>query len=207
VGKPLRLLIYDRTCPGRGLRPGLSRAWHLGHGLYRALGRLDDACAAATWAEALDWLLERSSAERIAEVQFWGHGQWGQVLIGTERLDAGALVRGHELHARLARLRGRMEPGDGGLWWFRSCETFGGARGQAFARAWTAFFGCRAAGHTHVIGVWQSGLHALRPGEAPTWPADEGLPPGDPAPRVALPSRPGAPNTISFLQGRIPAGF
>jgi hypothetical protein len=204
---PLRLLVYDRTCTGRPLRPGLSRAWRLGHGLYRALGRVDGACAAASWGEALDWLNHRGGPARIAEIQFWGHGQWGQVLINGERLDAGALEPGHEHQGRLARLRERMLPGDGGLWWFRSCETFGGAHGHAFATAWTRFFGCRAAGHTHVIGVWQSGLHSLRPGQAPGWSADEGLPPGDPAPRTALPSRPGAPNTISFLHGRVPVGF
>jgi hypothetical protein len=207
VGKPLRLLIYDRTCDGGAWRPGLSLAWQLGNGLYRALGRVDDACGAASWAEALDWLDARGAAAGIAEIQFWGHGRWGEVLIDGEPLDAGALLPGHPHHARLARLRARMRQGDGGLWWFRTCETFGGARGQAFATAWTRFFGCRAAGHTHVIGVWQSGLHSLRPGQTPAWPADEGLPPGDPAPRSALPSRPGAPNTISFLHGRIPAGF
>ena len=203
MGKPLRLLVYDRTCAGGPLRPGLSRAWQIGHGLYRALGRVDGACAAASWGEALDWLNERGTDASIAEIQFWGHGQWGQVLIDGERLDAGALARGHEHQPRLARLRGRMLPGDDGLWWFRTCETFGGARGHAFATAWTRFFGCRAAGHTHVIGFWQSGLHSLLPAQEPGWSVAEGVRGGTSAAR----SWPGAPNTITCFHGRVPAGF
>ena len=38
------------------------------------------------------------------------------------------------------------------------------AAGHDFARAWTDFFGSRAAGHTFIIGYWQSGLHTLAPG-------------------------------------------
>ena len=205
--KPLRLLVYDRTCTGRGPLPGLSHAWHLGRGLYTALGRCDGACAATSWGEALDWLAGVRPDAPIAEIQFWGHGQWGQIQIAQEHLDASALLPGHVHHARLLRVRERLLPGADGLWWFRTCETFGAARGHAFARAWTRFFGCRAAGHTHVIGAWQSGLHSLLPGAEPSWSAGEGLPPGESEPRVALPSRRGAPNTITFLHGRIPAGF
>ncbi|MET0405724.1 MAG: hypothetical protein ABW123_25110, partial [Cystobacter sp.] len=87
-------------------------------------------------------------------------------------------------------------------------ETFGTARGHAFARAWTRFFGCRAAGHTYVIGPWQSGLHSLGPGEEPTWSVAEGLPPdgGDTA-RTARMSGRREPNTITCLHGEIPPGF
>jgi hypothetical protein len=100
----------------------------------------------------------------------------------------------------LHRIRARLVPGQDALWWFRTCDTFGTAKGQDFARAWTRFFGCRAAGHTHRIGVWQSGLHTLLPGAEPAWSTSEGLTPsGTPAP-----SRAGLPNTVSFLQGRIP---
>jgi hypothetical protein len=140
-------------------------------------------------------------------VQFWGHGRWGQARIGDDVLDAAALRPGHPLHERLVRLRARMLGGREGLWWFRTCETFGRAAGHAFAAAWTRFLGCRAAGHTYVIAGWQSGLHSLLPGEEPRWPLDEGLPPGDPAPATALRSHARAPNTISFLHGHIPDGY
>jgi hypothetical protein len=187
--------------------PGLTRAWQVGRGLYRALGRLDGALGAASWGEALDWLGTYRPEQRIAEVQFWGHGQWGLARLGAEQLDESALDAGYIHHARLRRIAGRLLPGDQGLWWFRTCETFGTDRGQAFARAWTGFLGCRAAGHTYVIGVWQSGLHSLRPGEAPTWSIDEGLRSDERRLAFALSSRPGAPNTITCLHGQVPAGF
>src|SRR5262249_1806712 len=126
---------------------------------------LDGGLGVASWGEALDWLAEVEPGARVAEIQFWGHGQWGQACFAGEPIDESALTPGHEHHGRLARVRERMLPGAEGLWWFRCCDTFGTPRGQAFARAWTRFFGCRAAGHTHVIGVWQSGLHSLLPGE------------------------------------------
>jgi hypothetical protein len=205
--RPLRLLVFDRTCRGGWLRPGLSHAWAAGRHLYGALGRLDDARGVASWAEALDWLGGVSSGAPIAEIQFWGHGRWGRVLVGGEALDVGALAPGHPHHDRLCRVRERLLPGDAGLWWFRTCETFGTAAGHGFARAWTRFFRCRAAGHTYVIGAWQSGLHALRPGEEPRWSLTEGLPPGQVDPPLAARSGPGKPNTITCFHGRIPEGF
>ncbi len=199
----LRLMIYDRSCPRPWFLPGLSQVWGAGRHLYRALGRLDASRGVASWGEALDWLAAVEAP--IDEIQFWGHGRWGLARVGDETLDARALAPGHPLHDRLARVRDRLAPGGEALWWFRTCETFGTARGQTFARAWTRFFGCRAAGHTFRIGAWQSGLHGLRPGELPGWSPGEGVKEG-PTP-ASLDSRPGAPNTITFLHGQIPAGF
>ena len=103
-------------------------------------------------------------------------------------------------------LRERLAPG--ALVWFRTCETFGGAAGHDFARAFTDFFGCRAAGHTFIIGYWQSGLHLLEPGQAPHWDASEGLAKGTPErPELAAWSAMGAPNTISCMTGRVPDGW
>jgi hypothetical protein len=209
VERGLRLLIYDRTCRGRHGLPGLSHAWGMGRHLYRGLGRIDAAFGAGSWGEALAWLIEVQAPGPIAEVQFWGHGHFGQALVAGEALDARALTPGHRHHEALARVRDRMLPGEAGLWWFRTCETFGGGQGHAFARAWADFFGCRAAGHTHVIGIWQSGLHSLLPGSAPSWSRDEGVALTDTGSTRAagLPSHPGAPNTVSFLTGRIPVGY
>lgn len=207
--RPLRLLVYDRTCSGAApLVPGLSRAWWAGSGLYRALGRLDRARGVSSWAEALDWLASfgAGSGARLAEVQFWGHGRWGSARIGSEVLDASVLDEGHVHRERVRRVAERLLPGEQGLWWFRTCETFGTSRGQAFARVWAAALGCRVAGHTFVIGAWQSGLHSLLPGAEPTWSSDEGVP-GTADPRMALPSRPRAPNTITCFHGKIPAGY
>jgi hypothetical protein len=204
---PLRLLVHDRTCRGQPMLPGLSHAWGAGSALYRGLGRLDASFGAASWAEALDWLATVGAGAPIAEVQFWGHGKWGRALIDRDVLDERTLTPGHPDHARLLAVRERLLPGDQGLWWFRTCETFGAAAGHRFASAFTRFLGCRAAGHTYVIGFVQSGLHSLAPGATPAWSLDEGLPPGLASPDKALASAFTAPNTVTCLHGRIPPGY
>jgi hypothetical protein len=206
VAAPLRLLIFDRTCRGPRFLPGLSHAWRAGNQLYRGLGRLDAGFGAAGWDEALGWLAGFGGEVPIAEIQFWGHGRWGNVRLGDQVLDRRALQPGHPWQPALDRVRSRLLPGADGLWWFRSCETFGTTAGHEFATAWTRFFGCRAAGHTHVIGFWQSGLHALLPGATPHWSAGEGVRSGATA-DIAQASRPGAPNTITCFHGRVPEGF
>jgi hypothetical protein len=201
--QPLRLLIYDRTCDGRHGLPGLSAAWRGGALLYRARGLLDGVCAAASWQEAFGFLHEQSAERAISEVQFWGHGKWGDARIGSEVLDERALLRSHPLYAALGSLRSRLAPD--ALWWFRTCETFGADRGQRFARVWADFLGSRAAGHTYVIGFWQSGLHLLAPGARPDWSPDEGLMQGSAAvPERARWSLPAEPNTITCLRGTLP---
>jgi hypothetical protein len=205
----LRLMIYDRTCmTGNGV-PGLTLSWRVGGWLYGRLGRLDSWSGAATWEEALNWLATVGRPDPIAEIQYWGHGQWGEVLLDHQSLDATAVAPPNPHCEALGAIRDRLIPGGDALWWFRTCSTFGTVRGHAFARAWSRFFGCRVAGHTFVIGPFQSGLHTLRPGAKPGWPVDEGVPApvnGVPATRALWSAR-SAPNTISCLQGRIPAQF
>jgi len=204
----LRLVIYDRTCKGPGPGPGLSHGWFLGSALYRLTGRIDRFRAVSGWREALEWLASFAPGLEIQEVQFWGHGKWGCALIGREPLDETALEPGHPLHAPLHRIRDRMSHDS--LWWFRTCETFGAAPGHRFAKAWANFFGCRAAGHTYVIGPLQSGLHTLMPGEEPDWPLEEGLRRGTDVRRPtgqALISAPWSPNTITCLETSIPERY
>lgn len=207
VAAPLRLLVFDATCRGTGVLPGLSHAWSAGSLLYRGLSRLDRARGVADFAEALSWLAEVEPGRSIGEIQLWGHGKWGELRLGAERLDLEAFARRHPHHASLAKVRARLA-GPEALVWLRTCETFGAAAGLRFAGALTDFFGCRAAGHTYVIGAWQSGLHRLEPGHAPDWSATEGLCEGTASvPVRALASSPVAPNTITFLDGAIPDGF
>ena len=199
----LRLMVYDRTASaGRGL----TLSWRVGGWLYGELGRFDAWHGARSWNDALAWLGGHRAPEPIAEIQFWGHGRWGCAKLDGVPLSVEALAPGHPLHPALATIRARMVPGEG-LWWFRTCETFGRAEGQGFARAWSRFFHCRAAGHTYVIGPFQSGLHCLGPGDEPRWPVDEGLPKDGSDAKAARWSTPGAPNTISFLHGKIPPGY
>lgn len=204
---PLRLMVYDRTCTGRGPLPGLSHAWWTGARLYQAVGRLDAHRGVGSWSEALSWLAEIQPERPIAEVQYWGHGKWGLARVDREALDTTALKSRSALRPLLDRVRARLI-GSGALWWFRTCETFGARPGHAFARGFSDLMGCRAAGHTYIIGHWQSGLHTIDPGQAPHWPDDEALLEGTPdAPSRARWSRLSAPNTITCFHGRIPAGF
>ncbi len=195
-------MVYDATWVGRASQVGLTSSWIAGGALYRALGRLDHVYGARSWEDALAWLCSVEPSRPISEVQYWGHGRFGRALIARDVLDKRALDDpAHPRHDDLAALRDRLT-GDA-LVWFRTCETFGRPEGHAFAAAWTRFFERRAAGHTYVIGPFQSGLHSLSPGQAPSWSVDEGV--GEDG--KALMSSPGAPHTITCLHGAVPAGW
>jgi len=203
--RPLRLVVYDATQRARPPR-ALGLAWQLGTHLYRGLGRIDAAYGAQSFEDAFDWLACHAAERSIAELQFWGHGRWGRALIDGESLDRSVLSPAHRLNAGLAGFRERLIPG--ALVWFRTCETLGAHQGQDFARALGDYLGARIAGHTFVIGYFQSGLHSLAPGASPDWAPAEGLCRGTPeAPEAALSSRRGLPNTVTCLDGRIPDGF
>ncbi|RMG17301.1 MAG: hypothetical protein D6729_09150 [Deltaproteobacteria bacterium] len=200
-------MIYDRTCRGWGPLPGLTHSWIAGGWLYRALGRLDAYRGFERWSDALEWLAGYAPERPISEVQYWGHGTWGTLLMDRKPLDRRALRPGHPLSPLLRTLRSRL-CGARALWWFRTCETFGARPGHDFARAWVDFFGTRAAGHTFIIGPWQSGLHSLGPGEAPGWSETEGLKAGRPEEPVAARwSGPGRPHTITCFHGAVPPGW
>lgn len=194
-------MFYDRTCLGKGRLPGLTHAWVAGGLFYGALDRIDACFGAGSWSEALDWLLHVHPEREIAEIQFWGHGQWGGLWIEEELLQVNALQAGHALHPQLSALKPRMVTDGSALWWFRSCDTFGTPFGHEFARQWTRFFGCRAAGHTYTINFLQSGLYLLEAGAEPTWSETEGVVPGL---SHAQTSHLRAPNTITCLHGQIP---
>lgn len=201
----LRLLFYDDTCRTSRFGLGLTHSWVTGAVFYSATGKFDAALGVRRWIDALEWLATYRSDETIDEIQYWGHGRWGRVMIDRDVLTAAWLQPEHEHRVLLDQIRERMS-GPDALWWFRTCETFGADIGHTFARRWTDFFECRAAGHTYIIGPLQSGLHALSPGEDPSWSAFEGLDEGEPsAPKQALWSVPGAPNTISCLRATLPA--
>ena len=209
----LRLMIYDATEKRWGRLFNLSLIWRIGGWLYRLLGRLDRHHGATSWADALVWLGTVEPARPIAEIQYWGHGRWGRALISDESMDIRCLDPRHVMYKHLHRIRSRLVANDSthrerALWWFRTCETLGAECGQEFAMAWADFFNCRVAGHTHVIGFYQSGLHSLRSGESPTWSASEGIIEGDAAkPSRAAESRRCLLNTITCFGGRVPNGW
>ncbi len=200
----LRLMFYDDTCRKSRWGLGLTHSWIAGARFYGATGKFHGTHGFTNWADALRWLATFRGSEPIDEIQFWGHGKWGRVYIAGDALSAEWLAEHHELAAPLRQIRDRMN-GPAALWWFRTCETFGADVGHDFAQRWSDFFETRAAGHTYIIGPLQSGLHAIAPGQTPTWSTYEGLDEGSPeAPRQALWSVPGAPNTISCLRADLP---
>ena len=201
----LRVIVYDATQRQRSPR-ALGYSWQYGTHLYRALGRVDAAYGARGFSDAFDWLARYRSSEAIGEFQFWGHGKWGRIFIDRETLDRDVLRASSAHAAAFQAFRERLTPD--ALLWFRTCETLGASAGQDFAAALADATGARVAGHTFVIGFFQSGLHCLKPGQKPHWSSSEGLARGSAAePETALPSTPDAPNTITCLSGAIPEGF
>lgn len=202
-------MVYDRTCRThpwgtRRLPIGLSHAWSLGGPLYTALGYLDAYYGATSWAQALQWLAEVHAPAPIQEIQFWGHGRWGQAFIAYEALQVDALAEGHPLYEPLRKVAARLTHTPRATWWFRTCETFATEAGHNFAVKFAQTLGCRVAGHTHVIGAVQSGLCVLEPGDAPAWPAEQGIKRDASGQPFSEPSRMRAPNTITFLRGKLP---
>ena len=201
--RPLRIVVFDRTCRGATALPGLSHAWSLGSWLYRARGAADVSFGASSWHEALEFLGTHRRESPIGEIQFWGHGKWGDARIGGDCLTERSLGRHGELRALIGAVADRMS--SGALFWLRTCESFGAARGHRFASALADRFGARVAGHTYVIGWWQSGLHRLDPGSVPDWDPEEGLLEGNAArPERAAWSTPAAPRTITCLDAALP---
>lgn len=201
----MHLVVYDATGHGRQrVQPFLTASWRYGSALYKLhpQQRVDDVYGATSWEDALAWLCSVRPREKIESIQYWGHGLFGRVLVANDVLDAAAFVAGHARHDDLVTLRTRIAS-ERSLIWFRTCATFGRAEGQAFASVVANFFGCRAAGHTFVIGPLQSGLHSLAPGETPSWPVDEG---GGTATTAAMSSWT-APHTITCLHGAVPEGW
>lgn len=196
--RPLRIVIFDGTHTDRTLSIGLTRVWSVGAWLYRRLGWIDLYRGVSSWEEALRWLNEVATPRPIAEIQFWGHGKWGRALIGSEPIDRRVFEEDHPLNRLLCRVRDRLLPQGASLFWFRTCETFGADSGREFAAAWAESLGCAVAGHTHIIGLFQSGLCTLASGAEPHWSRFQGIKRGSPErPEHALRSAPWSRNTIT----------
>jgi hypothetical protein len=202
---PLRLVVFDATQLSRSPR-ALGASWYAGALLSRSMGHVDATCGVRSVADALDWALRTAKDRPIGELQYWGHGKWGRILVDRESLDRSVLTPTHPLRPKLEAFRERLSPG--ALLWFRTCETLGARVGQDFAAALGDFTGASIAGHTFVIGYFQSGLHLLLPGASPSWHPEEGLSRGSAdEPKSALASGPAEPNTITCFTHRVPASL
>jgi hypothetical protein len=189
----VRVVVYDRTCSV------LSKAWRAGIVVHRP----DAFFGATSWTDALEWL---ATHERIDELQYWGHGKWGKVLVDKDGLDESAFAAAHRLRPKLEAVRERLTPD--ALVWMRTCEIFGARAGHEFAMRLADFFGTRVAGHTFVIGAVQSGLHGLLPGHRPDWPEAEGISEGTPEdPKRAHGSSIVATHTVSCFARAVPVSW
>ncbi|MEJ7733037.1 MAG: hypothetical protein WKG00_28045 [Polyangiaceae bacterium] len=231
--QPLRLIVVDATdrdlpwarrarAAGFGSdgtargRLGLSPVWRVGATLYGGVGAADATYAATGWTEAIDWALGQvaRAGRPLGSLQVWCHGGWGSVRLGDSRLEEDALAPDHRLAGRLDALRDALaagrdaSAGDAGLplVWFRCCSTFG-HHGRRFAAAAAERLRCRVAGHTHVIGVLQSGLHSVVPGATAGWDEGEGVRMDAGRAVAAMGSSWRAPNTVTFLETSLPAGY
>jgi hypothetical protein len=190
--RPLRLVVYDATDvrkPGAPIVPrvvrrtdgtaegtvGLSKFWWLGSWMHIYGMHADGALGASSWGEALRWAASfaRSRNAKLAELQCWGHGGFGFMRMGGTRWDREALAGRSPLAADLDGLRDVLA--DDALVWLRCCSAFGAPPGRAFAPALADRLRARVAGHTFIIGAWQSGTHSLRPTERPSWDEGEGI--------------------------------
>lgn len=227
----LRLMIYDNTDVKSELRQlkallpndfldnfgvelddidfeipiGLTHSWLVGGRLYEHFGAIDDCHGFSNWADALTWLVNYEPERKISQIQVWGHGSPGKSWIKGEPLHRMSVLKGpHELSLRA--VGERMT--DDGVIWFRNCSVACGEAGRRFMRTWADELDVRIAAHTHVIGLFQSGLHTLGPGEEPKWPATEGINEGHPERVMSCRnSMPWSPNTIFMLKGSIPENW
>ena len=221
----LRLMIYDSTDMQSWKKPlrehlppsaedvmdrldfdlGLSQSWWAGGQVYKHFGRFDHVKGCESWEEALEWLCEIGEDEKIAEIQSWTHGSPGKVWMNSESLNRKSF--GYNKFAPLlAKLRKRLTPES--LVWFRTCGLFCGQRGYNFARTWAEKLGCRIAGHTFVIGIFQAGLHTIGPGETPQWYLKEGINEGTADNPLSLRlSMWWSPNMIFCLRSEIPESW
>lgn len=207
MSAPLRLMVYDRTCVGK-VRLGLSTAWRAGSALYRLQRRLDAAHGVASWAEAFEWLAGFEPTRPISEIQYWGHGRWGRIFVERDVLDGRVFDASHPLRSKIDAVRERLVPGGEALVWLRTCEAFGARAGHELAQRLADGLGARVAGHTHIIGALQSGLHGLHPGHRPDWSLEEGIAEGtSDDPKKAHHSLPGRPRTITCFDNEVPSDW
>ena len=187
----------DGTARGTG---GLTRWWRIGAALHTTAQRADAAFGATSWDEAIRWAREQAerSGRPVEELQAWGHGGWGYMGMGPTKLDAAS-----DAYARA--LRPLLAPN--ALVWLRCCSAFAAEAGTDLAPRLADALGARVAGHTFIIGFWQSGLHVVSPGGRADWSVDEGTSRTSAGVRIADVSRPGAPRTITCLRPGLPAGL
>ncbi len=185
----MKVTIYDNN-PGPGFMQWcLKTSWLLGCIFQKLVGAVDSYYGASSWTDAKAWLLAQKAP--ITTIQYWGHGSPGIVWLASHPVPT----------AEWLSLKPILSSES--LIWFRVCSSFQGPTGQVFAKRLADGLNCTIAGHTHIIGFFQGGLHTQKPNTMPSWPMMEGLTPS----KWRSDFSPWLKNTIICLQWWIPKGW
>lgn len=186
----MRIVIFDRK-PGTGFTQWLLMAsWAIGCFIQRWFGPVDAYYGAASWDDALKWILTRPKP--ITSIQYWGHGSEGRVWLAQVSVPAEEWLK----------VRPQLADNPNVLLWFRTCSTFAGKAGHEFSRRLADGLNCVIAGHTRIIGLLQGGLHTRKPHTPASWPIEETELPGSKWPYLQKGN-----NTITCFATRIPEGW
>jgi hypothetical protein len=154
------------------------------------VGKADSAHGVSTVEDivvVLERLISKHGPGCIDEVHYWGHGAPGRFVLGD------LSIRQSNFPVLLADTLKRALS-DKGLFWLRTCASFHGAKGKAFAEFLSSALDRKVAAHTYNIGLFHSGVKVLRPGEMAVWSDFEGA---DSAGKLIM-SRPNIPGTFLF---------
>ena len=177
------VIVFDDT-----ERSFVGDSWRMGAKAYVRAGK---AFAVLPLKDFSDIARGRVTLDGDYAVEFWCHGAPGMISWYRRPFRSGDVSRAAE-KMRVNRI------------WFRSCSTFAGSIGHHFAANVAEHAGCTVAGHTHLIGPLQSGLHTLEPGQPPYWSMNEGQKGNRTGGKW---SSPWAPNTITAWRNDIPSAW
>lgn len=198
----LDLMFYDSSdWAGKQLR----FSWITGGKFYKLFRSVEHHDGFDNWIDALNWISEVEPNKKINSIQFWGHGSPGRVWINGDALSIRSLTYDSPHYYFLKKIKERLAT-DSTIW-FRSCNVFTGSDGKFFSIAFSQFMQSRIAGHTYIVGPWQSGLHTIKPGQRPSWNISEGLKKEEDGKIKKLWSMPWEKNTIFCLTNKIPEGW
>lgn len=145
----MKIILYDNT--ENGVKEWFWRRYIQVRAGWRKFG-------VASWHDGIDRILDAvRPGTRLMELQIWGDGSPSMPAINGKAPP-------EMFWKELANL---VTPES--IVWFRMCSVFYGEKGLRFAHNTALQLGCRVAGHSRIIGPWQSGLFRVTPGGTPSW--------------------------------------
>lgn len=156
----MKIIIYDKN-PGSGIKQSLLKiSWMIGCWFQKLIGKTDEFHGADSWNDVVQWICKQPNS--ISSIQYWGHGSPGNVWLSGKPLK----------YHQLREIKDKLAPD--AVIWFRTCSSFQGKAGYSFAENMSLTLNCTIAAHTRIVGLFQGGLHTIKPGKEPSWPISEG---------------------------------